>query len=130
MEVFFDRTNRTGMEEQHTLGVARRCGLCQETDMVLKRKPDGNFMVGCLGYPQCRNVVWLPGSISEAAVTSDTCTSCLPGPVFLIQFKFRRSEIPPNYNVDHLGCIGGCDDTLRQLTEICGTGSRNLSGMP
>ncbi|XP_074320919.1 DNA topoisomerase 3-alpha [Silene latifolia] len=129
MEVFFDRTNRTGMEEQHALGVARRCGLCQETDMVLKRKPDGNFMVGCLGYPQCRNVVWLPGSISEAAVTSNTCTSCLPGPVFLIQFKFRRSEIPPNYNVDHLGCIGGCDDTLRQLTEICGTGSRNLSGM-
>lgn len=131
MEIFFDRntTNRSGAEEQYTTGgVVRRCGLCQQADMVLKRKPDGKFMVGCLGFPQCRNVVWLPGSISEAAVTSNTCNLCAPGPVFLIQFKFRRSEIPPNYNVDHLGCVGGCDDTLRQLTEICGTGPRNLSG--
>ncbi|KAK9735532.1 hypothetical protein RND81_04G210800 [Saponaria officinalis] len=128
MEVFFDRTNRAHVDEQQTLGVVRRCNLCHQTDMVLKRKPDGNFMVGCVGYPLCRNVVWLPGSITEAAVTPNACTSCLPGPVFLIQFKFRRSEIPPNYNVDHLGCIGGCDDTLKQLTEICGTGSRNLSG--
>lgn len=46
------------------------------------------------------------------------------GPVYLIQFKFRQLEIPPNYNVNHLGCIGGCDEILTQLTEICGTGSR------
>lgn len=92
--------------------------------MVLKRNRDGNYMVGCLGFPQCRNVVWLPGSIAEAAVTSNRCNSCTPGPVYLIQFKFRQLEIPPNYNPNHLGCIGGCDDILRQLTEICGTGSR------
>ncbi|XP_010674423.2 DNA topoisomerase 3-alpha isoform X1 [Beta vulgaris subsp. vulgaris] len=129
MEIFFDRTNRPGVEEQHAIGeVVRRCGLCRQADMVLKRKPDGKFMVGCLGFPQCRNVVWLPGSISEAVVTSNTCNSCSPGPIFMIQFKFRRLEIPPNYSVDHLGCVGGCDDTLKQLTEICGTGPRNLSG--
>ncbi|XP_021855036.1 DNA topoisomerase 3-alpha isoform X2 [Spinacia oleracea] len=126
MGIFFDRT---GAEEQQTIGgVVRRCGLCQQADMVLRRRQDGKFMVGCLGYPQCRKVVWLPGSISEAAVTSNTCNVCSPGPVFLIQFKFRRLEIPPNYSVDHLGCIGGCDDTLRQLTEICGTGPRNPPG--
>lgn len=28
------------------------------------------------------------------------------------------------------GCVGGCDDTLKQLAEICGTGSRNSSSMP
>ncbi|KAL7230210.1 hypothetical protein ACSBR2_008675 [Camellia fascicularis] len=54
----------------------------------------------------------------------------LTGPVFMIQLKFRRLEIPPNYNVDHLGCIGGCDEILKQLVEICGTGSRNLSTTP
>lgn len=27
----------------------------------------------------------------------------LIGPVYLIQFKFRQLEIPPNYNVNHLG---------------------------
>ncbi|XP_057550339.1 DNA topoisomerase 3-alpha isoform X1 [Amaranthus tricolor] len=129
MEIFFDRTNRPGVEDQNTtIGVVRRCGHCREADMVLKRKADGKFMVGCLGYPQCRNVVWLPGSISEAVVTSNTCNSCTPGPIFLIQFMFRQLEIPPNYSVNHLGCIGGCDETLRQLTEICGTGPRNSSG--
>ncbi|KAL2941799.1 DNA topoisomerase 3-alpha [Bienertia sinuspersici] len=25
-------------------------------------------------------------------------------------------------------CVGGCDDILKQLTEICGTGPPNLSG--
>ncbi|XP_057972478.1 DNA topoisomerase 3-alpha [Malania oleifera] len=128
MAVFFERSNRSAGEEGHAVGeVVRKCHLCQVSDMVLRRKPDGFFMVGCLGFPQCRNVVWLPGSVAEATVTTSTCNSCTPGPVYLIQFKFRRLEIPLNYSVDHLGCIGGCDDTLRQLIEICGTGSRNSS---
>lgn len=28
---------------------------------------------------QCRNVVWLPGSLSEAAVTNQVCPTCTPG---------------------------------------------------
>ncbi|KAK4357599.1 hypothetical protein RND71_023209 [Anisodus tanguticus] len=128
MAIFFERSNRsTGGEQQAVAAVVRKCGICLESDMVLRQKPDGNFMVGCLGYPQCRNVVWLPGSVSEASVTENMCTNCSPGPIFKIQFKFRRLEIPPNYSVQHLGCIGGCDDILRQLVEICGTGSRNSS---
>nr|XP_019069627.1 DNA topoisomerase 3-alpha isoform X2 [Solanum lycopersicum] len=128
MAIFFERSNRSSSGEQQAVGaVVRRCGLCLESDMVLRQKPDGNFMVGCLGYPQCRNVVWLPGSVSEASVTENTCITCSPGPVFKIQFKFRQQEIPPDYSVQHLGCIGGCDDILRQLVEICGTGSRNSS---
>ncbi|XP_010270299.1 PREDICTED: DNA topoisomerase 3-alpha [Nelumbo nucifera] len=126
MAIFFERCNRPGTNEQQgAVDIVRPCSACQESNMVLKRKPDGNFMVGCLGFPQCRNVVWLPGSISTATVTNHICDSCSPGPVFKIQFKFRRLEIPSDYDVDHLGCIGGCDETLKQLTEICGTGSRN-----
>ncbi|KAK6117539.1 hypothetical protein DH2020_048718 [Rehmannia glutinosa] len=78
----------------HAIGeVVRKCGLCQESDMVLRKKP-------------CRNVVWLPGSVSEAIVTTNICSTCSPG------------------------CIGGCDDILRQLVEVCGTGSRNNSSVP
>ncbi|XP_052196823.1 DNA topoisomerase 3-alpha [Diospyros lotus] len=131
MAVFFERSTRSGTNDQYTIqDVVRRCDVCQESDMVLRQKPDGNFMVGCIGFPQCRNVVWLPGSTAEASVTTNHCRVCTPGPVFMIQFKFRRLEIPPNYNVDHLGCIGGCDEILKQLVEICGTGSRNLSAIP
>lgn len=28
---------------------------------------------------QCKNVVWLPGSVSEAVVTTNVCSSCAPG---------------------------------------------------
>jgi hypothetical protein len=28
---------------------------------------------------QCRNVVWLPGSVSEASVTNQACRICTPG---------------------------------------------------
>ncbi|XVF16931.1 hypothetical protein REPUB_Repub10bG0073300 [Reevesia pubescens] len=125
MSVFFERSNRAVGNDNHATGeVVRQCGLCQESSMVLKKNRDGNFMVGCLGFPQCRNAIWLPGSLLEAVVTSNICSSCNPGPVYLIQFKFRQLEIPPGFNANHLGCIGGCDDTLRQLIEICGTGSR------
>lgn len=125
MAIFFERSSRSGSDELHaTAAVVRRCGLCQESDMVLRKNRDGNFMVGCLGFPQCRNVVWLPGSVLEAVVTTNTCNYCTPGPVYLIQFKFRQLEIPPNYSADHLGCIGGCDQILAQLTEICGRGPR------
>ncbi|XVF61075.1 hypothetical protein PTKIN_Ptkin08bG0100100 [Pterospermum kingtungense] len=125
MAVFFERSNQSVGGDNHAVGeVVRQCVLCQESSMVLKKNRDGNFMVGCLGFPQCRNAIWLPGSVLEAAVTSNICSSCSPGPVYLIQFKFRQLEIPPSFNANHLGCIGGCDDTLRQLIEICGTGSR------
>ncbi|KAF5745103.1 DNA topoisomerase 3-alpha isoform X1 [Tripterygium wilfordii] len=125
MTIFFERVNRSTGDDQHGAGeVVRQCGQCQESDMVLKRNRDGNFMVGCLGYPQCRNAIWLPGPVLEATVTTNICNSCTPGPVHLIQFKFRQLGIPPGFSANHLGCIGGCDEILRQLIEICGTGSR------
>uniref|UniRef100_A0A6N2L4U5 DNA topoisomerase n=1 Tax=Salix viminalis TaxID=40686 RepID=A0A6N2L4U5_SALVM len=125
MGIFFNRSDRSNGDDSSALGEnVRPCGLCQEANMVLRKNRDGNFMVGCSGYPQCRNAVWLPGPVLEATITNNICNSCTPGPVYLIQFKFRQLEIPPGFNVNHLGCIGGCDETLRQLIEICGTGSR------
>ncbi|KAJ6413692.1 hypothetical protein OIU84_006490 [Salix udensis] len=119
------RSDRSNGDDSSALGEnVRPCGLCQEANMVLRKNRDGNFMVGCSGYPQCRNAVWLPGPVLEATITNNICNSCTPGPVYLIQFKFRQLEIPPGFNVNYLGCIGGCDETLRQLIEICGTGSR------
>lgn len=131
MGIFFERSNRPGGDEHSVVGdIVRRCGMCNQFDMVLKRRPEGNFMVGCLGYPECMNAVWLPRSLSEATITTQVCSSCTPGSVFMIRFKFRQLEIPFDFNVSHLGCIGGCDEILKQLTEICGTGSRNFSSAP
>ncbi|KAF8089502.1 hypothetical protein N665_0503s0003 [Sinapis alba] len=126
MTIFFERSNNTDEGENQTAGeVVRRCNLCHESDMALRKNQDGNFMVGCMSYPQCRNAVWLPGPTLEASVTTDICQSCGPGPVYKIRFKFRQIRIPPGFDVNHLGCVGGCDDVLKQLIDICGTGSRS-----
>ncbi|GAB2275735.1 DNA topoisomerase 3-alpha [Dionaea muscipula] len=40
MKVFFDRSNRSGPVEQSMIeAVVRRCILCQQSDIVLKRRP-------------------------------------------------------------------------------------------
>ncbi|ONL93984.1 DNA topoisomerase 3-alpha [Zea mays] len=169
MGTFFARSNRPINETQNPVEVVRPCGACNGSEMLLKRRASGEFMVGCRSYPQvsnmCRNVVWLPGSLSEAAVTNQVCPICAPGhlrvpfvdpdlcwllfsfpiaiplklygnsttptgPVYKIQFKFRRRDIPPNFDVDHLGCVGGCDDILKDLMEISRFGSRSQAATP
>ncbi|CAN1250035.1 DNA topoisomerase 3-alpha [Linum perenne] len=126
MAIFFERSDSSGSDDHFASGeMVCLCRLCQESNMVLKRNRMNKYRLNFFSsISQCRNVVWLPGPVLEATVTTNTCSSCAPGPVYLIQFKFRQVEIPPGFNVDHLGCIGGCDETLRQLTEMCGTGNR------
>ncbi|CAL4912722.1 unnamed protein product [Urochloa decumbens] len=130
MGTFFARSSRPINETQNPTEVVRPCAVCRESEMVLKQRQTGGFMVGCRGYPQCRNVVWLPGSISEASVTNQVCPICTPGPVYKIQFKFRRRDIPPNFDADHLGCVGGCDDILKELMEISRFGSHSHTATP
>ncbi|CAK7354750.1 unnamed protein product [Dovyalis caffra] len=111
MAIFFDRSDRSSGDDSNASGEnVRPCGLCLESNMVLRKN------------------------------------------------RFRQLEIPPGFNVNHLGkygpmnkavdifqfhsdfssmlyaldhvlsglcCIGGCDETLRQMIEICGTGFRS-----
>ncbi|KAJ1298658.1 hypothetical protein BS78_01G470500 [Paspalum vaginatum] len=130
MGTFFARSNRPINETQNPVEVVRPCGACNESEMVLKQRPTGEYMVGCRSYPNCRNVVWLPGFLSEATVTNQVCPICAPGPVYKIQFKFRRRDIPPNFDVDHLGCVGGCDDILKELMEISRFARRSQAATP
>ncbi|KAK6150821.1 hypothetical protein DH2020_015753 [Rehmannia glutinosa] len=112
MAVFFERSNRSNSNEQHAIGeVVRKCGhmgIISTVPMDIETSMSSNWMeISWLGaWASLRNVVWLPGSVSEAIVTTNICSTCSPG------------------------CIGGCDDILRQLVEVCGTGSRNNSSVP
>ncbi|MFQ6633109.1 hypothetical protein Gotur_011260 [Gossypium turneri] len=132
MAVFFERSNRAVGGDNYAAGeVVRQCDLCQESSMA--------NVTPSVNSHQCRNAIWLPGSILEAAVTSNICSSCNPGAEgykldatlrssingYMAEFSFTAI---PSFLSTCSGCIGGCDDTLRQLIEICGTGSR-MSGL-
>ncbi|XP_052784926.1 DNA topoisomerase 3-alpha-like [Mya arenaria] len=88
-----------------------KCPMCG-SDMLLKAKKDGKgFYIGCMGFPDCKSAVWLPGGVLEADVSNDTCPKCGPD-THLVNFKFKRGSVPPTVPLEYTGCVGGCDETL------------------
>ncbi|KAL5017788.1 hypothetical protein ScPMuIL_003510 [Solemya velum] len=106
----------------------RKCPVCGQ-DMTLRTKKDGKgFYIGCMGYPSCRNAIWLPDFVLEASVGDQTCNKCQPNEVRPIKFKFRRGSVAPMLPSEYTGCIGGCDEILTQTLNIRSTPSANPTG--
>ncbi|CAJ0915088.1 unnamed protein product [Ranitomeya imitator] len=95
----------------------RKCPQCNR-DMVLKTKRDGGFYISCLGYPSCKTSVWLPSSVLEVSRDESVCDVCGPHPVHKLKFKFKRGSVPPLMPLEFVGCIGGCDETLREVLDL------------
>ena len=51
------------------------CSLCQ-SQVALKTKQSGGWMISCQGYPTCRAApLWLPNYVKEVSVSDQSCTS-------------------------------------------------------
>lgn len=92
----------------------RKCPQCNK-DMVLKTKKSGGFYLSCTGFPECRSAVWFPDSVLEASRDSSVCSVCQPAPVYRLKLKFKRGSLPPSMPLEFVGCIGGCDETLKEI---------------
>lgn len=105
----------------------RKCPNCGR-DMVLKKKREGNGkFLTCVGFPACKTAVWFPDMVLEVSRDDSICPTCQPSPVHMLKFKFRRGSLPPIMPLEFLGCIGGCDETLREVLDLKylrGRGSR------
>nr|XP_015800866.2 DNA topoisomerase 3-alpha [Nothobranchius furzeri] len=96
----------------------RKCPSCGR-DMVLKKKREGNSRyLSCVGYPSCRTAVWFPDMVLEVNWDESVCPTCQPSPVHMLKFKFRRGSLPPMMPLEFVGCIGGCDETLREVLDL------------
>ncbi|KAM5152554.1 DNA topoisomerase 3-alpha [Mantella aurantiaca] len=95
----------------------RKCPHCNR-DMVLKTKRDGGFYISCLGYPDCKTSIWLPSSVLEVSRDDSVCEVCRPHPVHKLKLKFKRGSVPPMMPLEFVGCIGGCDETLREVLDL------------
>ncbi|XP_063791016.1 DNA topoisomerase 3-alpha [Pseudophryne corroboree] len=95
----------------------RKCPQCSR-DMVLKSKRDGGFYISCLGYPGCKTSIWFPSSVLEASRDDSVCEVCRPHPVHRLKLKFKRGSVPPLMPLEFVGCIGGCDETLREVLDL------------
>ena len=93
------------------------CILCQ-SQLVLKSKQSGGWMISCQGYPACRAApVWLPGTVREAGVEERECGECRNKPR-LIRLSVSRQAMAPFFPDQHTGCLGGCDTDLLTVLGI------------
>ncbi|OXU30865.1 hypothetical protein TSAR_001335, partial [Trichomalopsis sarcophagae] len=84
-----------------------RCPKCN-SNMVVKTKRQGNGKyIGCMGYPTCNNVIWLPESVEE----------CPDNILKKIKVRLTRN-IFPQFGTSYTACIGGCDDMFNNLMGI------------
>ncbi|XP_062263697.1 DNA topoisomerase 3-alpha [Platichthys flesus] len=108
-------------EEQQDMEIplpVRKCPNCSQ-DMVLKKKREGNGKyLSCVGFPACKTAVWFPDTVLEVSRDDSICPTCQPRPVHMLRFKFRRGSLPPMMPLEFVGCIGGCDETLREVLDL------------
>uniref|UniRef100_A0A8D0BPZ8 DNA topoisomerase n=1 Tax=Salvator merianae TaxID=96440 RepID=A0A8D0BPZ8_SALMN len=102
----------------------RKCPQCNN-DMILKTKKNGGFYLSCLGYPACKSAVWFPDSVLEASKDDSICSACTPHPVHRLKLKFKPGSLPPLMPLEFVGCVGGCDEMLREILDL-----RYLRGPP
>uniref|UniRef100_A0A3P9KGI1 DNA topoisomerase n=1 Tax=Oryzias latipes TaxID=8090 RepID=A0A3P9KGI1_ORYLA len=96
----------------------RKCPNCGR-DMVLKQKREGSSkFLTCVGYPACKTAVWFPDMVLDVSRDESICPTCQPSPVHMLKFKFRRGSLPPMMPLEFVGCIGGCDETLREVLDL------------
>uniref|UniRef100_A0AAZ3P0U6 DNA topoisomerase n=1 Tax=Oncorhynchus tshawytscha TaxID=74940 RepID=A0AAZ3P0U6_ONCTS len=72
--------------------------------------------LSCVGYPECKCSVWFPDTVLEVNRDESVCPTCQPRPVHML--KFRRGSLPPMMPLEFVGCIGGCDETLREVLNL------------
>lgn len=101
-----------------TLQDAKPCNKCGEKMLLRKKKDNKGFYLGCVAYPNCRNVLWFPDFVLNAEVTERTCSQCTPGPVHLIKFKFRPGSVPSFIPNEYVGCVGGCNENLMESLSL------------
>ncbi|KAM3826915.1 DNA topoisomerase 3-alpha isoform 1-T1 [Vipera latastei] len=95
----------------------RKCPQCN-CDMILKTRKNGGFYLSCLGYPACKSSVWFPDSVLEVSKDDSVCDICRPPPVHRLKLKFKRGSLPAMMPLEFVGCIGGCDENLRQILDL------------
>ncbi|NXA04200.1 TOP3A topoisomerase, partial [Sapayoa aenigma] len=95
----------------------RKCPQCNN-DMVLKTRKNGGFYLSCMGYPACKAAVWFPDFVLDVTRDESICDVCKPHPVHRLKFKFKRGSVPPVMPLEFVGCIGGCDEMLKELLDL------------
>ncbi|XP_007425114.1 DNA topoisomerase 3-alpha isoform X2 [Python bivittatus] len=117
---YFGEVTRVAQEEDIYPAMpdpVRKCPQCN-SDMILKTKKNGGFYLSCLGYPACKSAIWFPDSVLEVSKDNSVCDVCKPPPVHRLKLRFKRGSLPAMMPLEFVGCIGGCDENLREILDL------------
>ncbi|XP_064405762.1 DNA topoisomerase 3-alpha-like isoform X2 [Halichondria panicea] len=115
---YFGPSQPIAEDEPPSLGeVIRRCPLCQQNDLVIKRKRDGGYMLSCLGFPGCRAVQFFPASVLDVKMDPSLCSTCQPPPVHHLALSLKPGSVPPYLGSQLVGC-SSCDPCFRNELDI------------
>lgn len=119
------RFNETPREPPPTIvsGIKKeifKCPKCNQNHMGLsKKKDDAGYFIGCFGYPDCKNIIWLSDMIKDIKVTDLNCATCGPQTKKIsLTFKSRRFlAILGAIEETYTSCLV-CDSNLRNALNI------------
>ncbi|PIK49098.1 putative DNA topoisomerase 3-alpha [Apostichopus japonicus] len=59
-----------------------------------------------------------PSAVMKAEVTDTVCQECQPGAIKKIRFRFKKGSVPLMFPLEYVGCIGGCDQDLKEALDL------------
>lgn len=98
-----------------------KCPRCSSM-VALKTVTDGRIMLTCLGFPACKQSMWLPQEFfKEAVVTEDVCERCGPG-FKKIRLKLKGMHLVSFLNANNVEGLSyvtctACDRSLKDLCQ-------------
>uniref|UniRef100_A0A0A9WRY3 DNA topoisomerase n=1 Tax=Lygus hesperus TaxID=30085 RepID=A0A0A9WRY3_LYGHE len=97
-----------------TLQKVFECQLCKLDMVVRANNETRKFFVSCVGYPSCRNAVWLSNKVIDLKATDESCPVCGPN-VKLLDFTFQPGSMAPYFPNSYKGCLNGCDNDFMEM---------------
>ena len=115
--------NDTPMAIVHNLF---KCPKCNDQSMVIKQKKDNTeSYISCLGFPECKNAVWLSDDVKEITSRDDFCGVCSSTNRKVdIKFKFNRTLAIMNDTA-----YSKINDNVYTTCLVCDSGLRNFLGI-
>ncbi|XP_032591611.1 DNA topoisomerase 3-alpha isoform X2 [Drosophila grimshawi] len=106
-----------------TSGMVRElfpCPQCDQAQLALKpKKNQTSFFIGCLNFPDCKNVVWLPEECKEYSVLDECCPNCGDG-YHMLKFRLSSAYYRGLFNAPngwYKNCLR-CDELFRSTFNI------------
>lgn len=108
-------------ESTNTFHELFQCPKCDVASLALKpkKKVPGCFFIGCLNFPDCKNVVWLPEECKDISVLDECCASCGDG-YHMLKFRLSSAYYRGVFNTPggwYKTCLR-CDDLFRSTFNI------------